>query len=178
MSLKYSIDVLLLRGFPSKFDFFFLKSDYIHRLDSSQTKGLQTLTLQCVHSRNCLSSGKKKRQRLYYWIRPRTLLSDLQRVFTIWQHLLWKMVLAYLLLDTCILSFCFIIHIQSILFWRAFNEQKKKDRSLLLRRTNGESSVSMNSILASLEVCWFFFPSLEIVKVLVSEDVNKSIIMH
>ncbi|XP_018454701.1 protein ARV 2 isoform X2 [Raphanus sativus] len=42
------------------------------------------------------------------------------------QHLLWKMVLAYLLLDTY--------------------------RSLLLRRTNGESSVPMNSILASLEV--------------------------
>ncbi|CAH8335188.1 unnamed protein product [Eruca vesicaria subsp. sativa] len=42
------------------------------------------------------------------------------------QHLLWKLVLAYLLLDTY--------------------------RSLLLRRTNDESSVPLNSILASLEV--------------------------
>lgn len=42
MSFKYSIDDLLLRGFPSKFDFsfVFVLSDYIHRLDTSQDKGL------------------------------------------------------------------------------------------------------------------------------------------
>ncbi|KAF3503623.1 hypothetical protein F2Q69_00039438 [Brassica cretica] len=46
--------------------------------------------------------------------------------FTIWQHLLWKLVLAYLLLDTY--------------------------RSLLLRRTNDESSVPISFVLASLQV--------------------------
>ncbi|KAL0642382.1 hypothetical protein Bca4012_040672 [Brassica carinata] len=42
------------------------------------------------------------------------------------------------------------VYVQSILFWRAFN--KFKDRSLLLRRTNDESSVPISFVLASLEV--------------------------